>query len=73
MVAAENIFRYLAGSTDIKIGYEKGGFRLAAFSDFNWANNPSNGKSTSCYILMFPSAPRLVFKSLQPCPQWKLS
>ena len=36
--------------------YKKGGFKLTAFSDFNWANNPDNGKSTSCYIMMLARA-----------------
>jgi len=62
MVAAKHILRYLAGSTDFKIVCKKGGFKLTAFSDSNWANNPDNGKSTSCYIMMLARAP-ISFKS----------
>lgn len=62
MVAAKHILRYLAGSTNFTIVYKKGGFKLTAFSDANWANNPDNGKSTSCYIMMLARAP-ISFKS----------
>ena len=50
MVAAKHTLRYLAGSTDFSITYKRGGFKLAAFSDSNWANNPDNGKSTLSLI-----------------------
>ena len=33
--------------TDFTIVYQKRGFKLTAFSDSNWGNNPDNGKSTS--------------------------
>ena len=38
MVAAKHTLRYLAGTTDFIITYKRGGFKLAAFSDSNWAN-----------------------------------
>ena len=41
---------------------KRGGSKLAAFSDSNWANNPDNGKSTSSYLTMLTNAP-LSFKS----------
>ena len=62
MGAAKNLRRYLAGTTDFTIVYKKGGFKLTAFSDSNWCNNPNNGKSTSCYIMMLSRAP-VSFKS----------
>eukprot|EP00752_Nemacystus_decipiens_P015081 g13435.t1 len=62
MVAAKHTLRYLAGTTDFSITYKRGGFKLAAFSDSNWANNPDNGKSTSSYLTMLCNAP-LSFKS----------
>ena len=54
MGAAKQLLRYLAGTTDFTIVYKKGGFDLTAFSDSNWGNNLDNGKSTSCYIMIFP-------------------
>jgi len=62
LVAAKHALRYLAGTTDFHITYKKEGFKLAAFSDSNWANNPDNGKSTSCYLMMLANAP-VSFKS----------
>ena len=56
LVAAKHALRYLAGTTDFHITYKKEGFKLAAFSDSNWANNPDNGKSTSCYLIMLANA-----------------
>ena len=61
-VAAKHTFRYLAGTTDSSITYERGGFKLAVFSDSNWGHNPDNGKSTSCYLSMLCDAP-IGFKS----------
>ena len=46
----------------IRDSYKKGGFKLTAFSDSNWGNNPDNGKSTTCYIMMLSRAP-VSFKS----------
>ena len=62
MVAAKHTLRYLAGTTDFSITYKRGGFKLAPFSDSNWANNANNGKSTSSYLTMLANAP-LSFKS----------
>ena len=62
MVAAKHTLHYLAGTTDFNITYERGGFKLAVFSDSNWADNPDNGKSTSCYLPMLCDAP-IGFKS----------
>ena len=42
---------------DVVLVVERGGFKLAAFSDSNWANNPDNGKSTSSYLTMLANAP----------------
>ena len=57
MRTAKHLLRYLAGSTDFSITYKQGSFRLAAFSDANWGNNPDNGRSTSSYIVMLANAP----------------
>ena len=61
MCAAKQLLRYLAGTTDFRIVYKKGGFKLSAFSDANWGN-PGNGKSTSVYPVMLSKAP-ISFKS----------
>ena len=55
--ANKHLVRYLAGSTDFSIIYEQGGFRLAAFSNDNWGNNPDNHRSTPSYIVMLANAP----------------
>ena len=52
MGVANHLLRYLAGTVDFSIAYNQGGFRLIAYSDANWGNNPANGKSTSSYIMM---------------------
>ena len=52
MGAAKRLLRYLAGSIDFDITYEKGGFKLTALSDANLGNNPANGTSTSSYVMM---------------------
>ena len=62
MGAAKQLLRYLAGTTDFSIVYKRGGFKLSAFSDANWGNNPDNGKSTSPYLVMLSKAP-ISFKS----------
>ena len=62
MVAAKYTLRYLAGTTDFSITYKRGDFKLAVFSDSNWANNPDNGLSTPCYLSMLCDAP-IGFKS----------
>ena len=61
MSAAKHLLRYLARTTNFTV-YKQGGFTLTAFSDSNWGNNPDNGKSTSCYIMMLSRAP-VSFKS----------
>ena len=65
MVAAKHTLRYLAGTTNFSITYKKGGFKLATFSDSNWANNPDNGKSTSSYVTMLANAPMSFRSGLQ--------
>ena len=57
MGAAKHLLRYLTGTTDFTLVYKKRGFKLTAFSDSNWGNNHDNGRSTSCYIMMFRKAP----------------
>ena len=62
MGAAKKLLRCLAGTTDFSIVYKRGGFKLSAFSDANWGDNPDNGKSTSAYLVMLSKAP-ISFKS----------
>ena len=63
MAAAKHLLRYLAGTTSFAITYKRGGFKLTAFSDANWGNNPVNGKSTSSYIAFLSDGP-VSFKEL---------
>ena len=44
---------------------EANGFKLTAFSDENWGNNPDNGKSLSSYIVLVANAPVSVKVGLQ--------
>ena len=55
MRAAKHLLRYLAESTDLSIIYKQGVFKLVAFSDANWGENPDNRKSSSSYIIMLSS------------------
>ena len=55
--AAKHLLCYLDGSTDFSIACKQAGFRLAAFSDANWDNNPDKGRSMSSYIVMLANAP----------------
>ena len=57
LAAAKHLLRYLAGTIDFCITYKKDDFKLTAFSDANWGNNPDNAKSTSSYIIMLSKAP----------------
>ena len=54
--ATKHLLHSLAGFADFSITYKQGGFRLAAFSDTNWGNNPDNGKCASSYIVMLVNA-----------------
>ena len=56
-MAAKNALRYLAGTTDVDITYKKDGFKLADFSDSNWAKNPDNEISTTSYLMLIANAP----------------
>ena len=47
------------------VAYKQVGFRLAAFSDTNWGNNPDNGRSTLLYIIMLANAPTSFKVTLQ--------
>ena len=55
MRAAKHLLRYLAESTDLSIIYKQGVFKLVAFSDANWGENPDNRKSSSSSIIMLSS------------------
>ena len=62
MGAAKHLLRYLVGTTDFTLVYKKESFKRASFSDSNSGNNPDNGKSTPCHIMMFCKA-RVSFRS----------
>ena len=57
LAAAKHLLRYLAGTTNFAITHKRGGFKLTAFFDANWGNNPDNGKSTSSYIAFYSNGP----------------
>ena len=57
MGAAEHFLKYLQIPTVFTLVYRKGGLTRTSLSDSNWGNNPDNGKSTSCCIMMFCKAP----------------
>ena len=65
MVAAKRTLRHLARTTDFSITYKRGGFKLAAFSDSNWANNPDNGESTASCLTILANAPLSFMSGLQ--------
>ena len=52
-------------SPPASITYKRGGVKLAAFSDSNWANNPDNGNSTSSYLRILANAPLSFMSGLQ--------
>ena len=57
MAETKHLLRYLAGTTNFATTLKRGGFKLTAFSDANWGNNPDNGKSTSSYIVILSDGP----------------
>ena len=57
MGTVKHLVCYLTGFADFSITYKEGGFKLAAFSDVNWGNNPDNRRSTSSYIVILANAP----------------
>ena len=57
MGAAKHLLRFLAGTTNFTVVYRQEDFKLTSISDSNWGNNPDNGKSTSCYVMMLSRAP----------------
>ena len=65
MAAAKHLLRYLARTTNFANTYKRGGFKLTAFSDANWGNNPDNGKSISSYIAFLSDGPACFKVGLQ--------
>ena len=55
--ARPHLLRYLAGYADFSITYKEGEFKLAAFTDANWGENPDNRKATSSYTIMLYNGP----------------
>lgn len=76
MGAAKHLLRYLAGTKDFAITYNRRKLYLHAFSDATWGNDPSNGKSTSCLIVAVcrvSVASRPANKASRECRRWKPS
>ena len=57
MGMAKYLVSYLVGFVSVSITYERGGFKLAAYSDAAWGNNIDNGKLTSLYIVILDNGP----------------
>ena len=57
MGAAKYLLHFLAESVNFSITYMRKRFKLAAYSDANWGNNPDNGKPTSSYIFVLANGP----------------
>ena len=69
MGEVKHLLRYFAGPVNISITYKRKGFKLAAYFDVNWGNNPdTNGKSTSLYIAMLANGPISFKLGLQSIP-----
>ena len=68
MAAVKHLLMYLAGTTNFAINYKQGGFKLTAFSDANWGNNPDNWKSTSSYLAFLSDGPISFKVGLQGLP-----
>lgn len=65
MAVTKHLLRYLAGREDFAITFKQGGFKLNAFYDANWGNNPSNGGSMSSCTIMLSNAPMCFKVKLQ--------
>ena len=61
MSAAKHLLRYLARTVVFATTYKLGGFKVTAFSDANWGNNPDNDESMSSYFVFLATAP-VIFK-----------
>ena len=57
MVEAKHLPKYLAGTAKFAIDYKQEDFKLTAFPDANWGNNPDNGKATSFYLAFLSDGP----------------
>ena len=55
--AARHLLRYLAVNIDFNITRKQGGFKLTAFSDAKWSNDPENGRATSSYDILMCNGP----------------
>ena len=76
MGAAKHPLGYLAGSVNFSITYKRGGFKLAAYSDANWGNNPIMTNRRLCVLFCSPMAPLALwwaFKVQPRDPHWKRS
>lgn len=56
-IAAKRILRYLRGTLEFKIVYEKTGKELCAYVDSDWAGDSEDRKSCSGYVLMLANGP----------------
>ena len=54
---AKNVLRYFKAHQELDIVYRSGYFKLKAFADASFANDPDKRRSTSGYIFLFSGAP----------------
>ena len=55
--AAKRVLRYVRGTLHFGIHVDPGPITLSAFSDANWAGDPSDRKSTTSILVFLGSSP----------------
>ena len=55
--AVKRILRYLKGTLDLGVLYQPGSLDLSAFTDADWAGDPSDRRSTSGFCVFLGSNP----------------
>jgi histone deacetylase 1/2 len=55
LTAAKKVLRYLKGTLQFGLQFNKGSLQLNGFCDSNWAGNPDDRKSTSGYCIYLGS------------------
>ncbi|CAM9596947.1 unnamed protein product [Discosporangium mesarthrocarpum] len=64
--AAKRLLRYLKGSTEQSLQYQKGRLELQGFADARYTCDPESGRSTSDYIFTLSGAAISWSSNLQP-------
>lgn len=54
-VVKNNVYLEFAGAIKVSIAYTRGVFKLTAYPDATWGNDPKNVKSTSSHIAILIS------------------